>query len=433
MGNVLFDNTGKAETYSRTCLLMNFNEAISYLDNLKLFGIKLGLDRTRAVAAKLGSPQEKFRSVHVAGTNGKGSVSVMTASILRKAGYKTGVYLSPYVFSFGERMQMNGEMIPEQTFADIVERVKTAAEEAEAEGLGCITEFEAKTLSAFTYYADSAADFAVIEVGMGGRLDATNIITPAVSVITHISLDHTEYLGSTIAEIAGEKAGIIKPGVPVVTSAANPEALSVIKAKAAEMNAPFIHAVPEGKALKTPRGEVKLEPALPGAFQIENAAAAASAVLAIMPDIDTEIIEEGIREAYLPGRMQYIHYNPAVVLDGAHNPGAAAALAETLRHIKYDNLILVCGMLRTHSAEDFLGILAPMAKKVFAVQSGNPKARPAGEIKEIAENPGVPAEEIPDVNDALSAALSEAGKKDLILVTGSFYTISEVEGIGKRE
>ncbi|MBP5737839.1 MAG: bifunctional folylpolyglutamate synthase/dihydrofolate synthase [Abditibacteriota bacterium] len=406
---------------------MNFNEAISYLDNLKLFGIKLGLDRTRAVAAKLGSPQEKFRSVHVAGTNGKGSVSAMTAAILRKAGYKTGLYLSPYVFSFGERMQMNGEMIPEQTFADITERVKAAAEEAEAEGLGCITEFEAKTLSAFTYYADSGADFAVIEVGMGGRLDATNIITPAVSVITHISLDHTEYLGGTVAEIAGEKAGIIKPGVPVVTSSANPEALSVIRAKAAESGSAFIHAVPEGKTLRTPRGDVKLEPALPGAFQIENAAAAAAAALAALPDIDIEIIEEGIRDAGLPGRMQYIHHNPAVVLDGAHNPGAAAAVRNTLKETEYDKLILVCGMLKTHSAEDFLSVLAPMAEKVIAVQSGNPKARPAGEIKKIAESLGVPAEEIPDVNDALSAATKQAGKKDLILVTGSFYTVAEVK------
>lgn len=459
---------------------MTYEEAIEYLSGLKRFGIKFGLDRFAELCRRMGNPQDSLKVIHVGGTNGKGSTCTFIASILRAAGYTVGTYLSPYVYDVRERIQVNGEMIPKEDFALLMAEIAPVLESVGQTDLGEGTEFEAKTLMAFLHFARVNVDFAVIEVGMGGRYDATNLVHPLVSVITNVTLDHTDRLGDTIPKIAWDKAGIAKPGSPLVT-AANAEC-GVLSAERGVGNAELDEAwrtiastardqgieeiwrvmrencepakdspqpdkfifydgsdgivtvklpeVLEG-SFRTPHSAIRTSLRLAGGFQITNAATAAAAVAALRTrgvEVSDSAIVEGLSSAYLPGRMDVIRRNPTVVIDAAHNPDGAAKLAESVpKFFEYKRLILVAGMLSTHSAEEVLGILAPLADEIIATKSQWEKARPASEVADAAKKFNHNVRIVEPVPAAVDAALDMADKDDLVLVTGSFYTIGEVD------
>lgn len=454
---------------------MNFDEALAYMSGLLRFGWRLGNERFTALCERLGNPQERYAVLHVAGTKGKGSTTALAAAILHEAGCRVGSYLSPYVYDPCERVQVDGSMIPRSDFARLVTQIAPHAEALAETDLGPTTEFEMKTALGFLYFAEREIDVACVEVGLGGRLDATNIVKPAVTVITPIGLDHTQILGDTHALIAGEKAGILKCGIPCFTSAEHPDALAVIQQVAAARQAPLalvcpgdtrhpthrasdVHwslslpgrAAPHGweeiapvtVATETQR-YADLEMAMGGRYQRANAACAVAAVERLLSDRMQVLPESAVRRALaattLPGRLETIRlpHGPLVVLDGAHNTMAAEALAGPIAALRgregIDRLLLVVGMLSGHEIE---GVLAPFAReahRIFVCQPDWKRALAAEEVAAVARrlNPRIAV--IPAVSDAVDAALSEAKPNDMVLVTGSFYTVGEVKLPGRAD
>lgn len=432
---------------------MNYEQAVKYLEGLVKFGIKPGLERIEALCEGFGNPQKQIRSIHVTGTNGKGSTATFIACILQEAGYKTGIFLSPYVHDMRERIQIDGRMISKDEFAEIMTEIQPVADRLGKTELGEITEFEIKTLAAFLYFARQDVDFAVIEVGMGGRLDCTNVIEPLVAVITNVSLDHTDRLGETVEKIAFEKAGIIKTGAMVVTATDDEDAWRVILDRAREQGAE-VWRVMESSFKKTdsPSADMhirytskwghfsvhggefhlqNLKPGLLGRFQHVNGATAVAAIVALRKyeiKVPSRAISAGIANAYIPGRLEVLADRPKLIIDGAHNTDAALQLARAINEsFRYDQMILVIGMLTTHPAENVLLHLAPMASKIIATQSQWEKALPAEEMAQAARRFGDDVEVIERVPDAVNRAVEIAGEDGLVLVTGSFYTIGEVK------
>lgn len=432
---------------------MHFEEAVVYLDGLTKFGIKFGLERITALSHAFGNPHRSLRVIHVGGTNGKGSTATFVASILQEAGYRVGLYLSPYVRDLRERIQINGRLIPKQDFADIVSEIQPIAEDLAETDLGPVTEFEVKTMTAYLHFVREQVDFAVIEVGMGGRFDATNIVEPLVAIITNVSLDHTERLGDTSDKIAFEKAGIIKTGTVLVTAVDDEAAWKVIVKRCHTVGAEVWRVLSadrrngngpsadlqlvyasQGDRFSLRGGDIHisgLRPGLVGSFQHVNAATAVAAVCAMARyevRVPQKALHSGVANAYIPGRMEIVQDSPRLVLDGAHNPAAARNLAAAIREsFEYDRLILVVGMLKTHSASGFLNEIAPMAYKIVATQSQWPLALPCEELAQEARGYCENVTTVPRVSDALKEALAEANPDDLIVVTGSFYTIGEVD------
>jgi dihydrofolate synthase/folylpolyglutamate synthase len=455
---------------------MDFEHAVRYMQGLLRFGWKLGNERFEALCARLGNPQDKYAVLHVAGTKGKGSTTALSAAILRAAGYNVGAYFSPYVYDVRERVQVNGEMIPRKDFARLVTRAVPHIEAIAQTDLGATTEFELKTLLGFLYFAERNVDFACIEVGIGGRLDATNVVKPAVTVITNIGLDHTNMLGDTLALIAGEKAGILKPGIPCFTATDAPEALEVITNIAAERSVPLARvrrgdaSAPTGEAsevrwevgagstLDSPfplgegvrgRGEhtapvtiatptrryPALEMRMDGIYQRANAACAVAAVEQALAARGAELPEEAVRAALamtaLPGRLSLLQLpnGPLVLMDGAHNALAAEALAGPVAALRAQHHIrrtlLVIGMVGGHAPEGVLAALAPGAACVYACQPDWKRALDAETIAQAARQFVPRVEVIPAVPQAVRAALSAAAPEDMVLITGSFYTVGE--------
>ena len=419
---------------------MDYDEALKYLDGRLRLGIKLGNERFVALLERLGNPQECLRVVHIAGTKGKGSTTAMAASVLSAAGYKTGHYLSPYVYDVRERIQVNGTLISRADFARWVSEIAPHVEALEQTEFGPTTEFELKTAIGLCWFAEQAVDYAVLEVGLGGRLDATNVVAnPLVTVITNIGLDHTELLGDTLGAIAGEKAGIVKPRVPCVTGVpVGGEAWKVIERICTEKNAPLTVITPPepnalGLTLTTPRRTLTgLHLGLRGAFQALNAAAALTALDAIAeadrPSITDEAARLGLETAWVPGRLEQVLEHPTVVLDVAHNEISASVLASALREqhqAETRRLTLVVGLSRSHAPEPFLAPLVQLgAARLIATQPAF-RPLPAVEVAAAAAALGFGNIETVEssVADAVQAALSAAGPDDLICVTGSFYTV----------
>ena len=419
---------------------MDYDDALTYLDGRLRLGIKLGNERFLALLHRLGSPQERLRVVHIAGTKGKGSTTAMVAGVLSAAGYKTGHYLSPYVYDVRERIQINGTLISRTDFARWVSEIAPHVEALEQTEFGPTTEFELKTAIGLCWFAEQAVDYAVLEVGLGGRLDATNVVAkPLVTVITNIGLDHTELLGDSLGAIAGEKAGIVKTGVPCVTGVpVGGEAWKVIERICAEKEAPLTAVAPpeqsaEGLTLRTPRRTLtRLDLGLRGAFQALNAAAALTALDAIAeadgPQISNEAARLGLETAWVPGRLEQVLSRPTVVLDVAHNEISALALASTLREqhrADTRRLTLVVGLSRSHAPEPFLAPLAELHPVRLIATQPSFRPLPASEVAASASALGFRNVETIEssVADAVQAALSAAGPDDLICVTGSFYTI----------
>jgi len=408
---------------------------IEFLYSLEKHGIKPGLERIGALLASLGNPQDSFRSMHVAGTNGKGSVCAMTASILNEAGVRTGLYTSPHLSKFNERITVSGKPITDKELVEAASITRAAASKA---GLAEITFFEFTTAMAFVHFREKLVEFAVIETGMGGRLDATNLAVPMVSVITNIDLDHTAWLGRTIREIAFEKAGIIKPGAPVITGVEQKQALSVIRSKAKEAASPVylmgedFHARRSEKGLVTysgiSGGLEGIKAGLQGAHQTKNAALALAAVEVLRKgglDIKESAIRAGMRKTRWPGRFETLSGRPLVILDGAHNPAGARALKEALEGVKRKRLILVIGMMSDKEMDGILKELVPSSSLVIATAPRGERAARPDEIMELAAEYKKPVIAVPTVKDACKRALSEASPSDCVCISGSLFTVGE--------
>jgi dihydrofolate synthase/folylpolyglutamate synthase len=400
------------------------------------------LARVEELLDQLGNPHRAYRSVHIAGTKGKGSTTAMIDAILRTAGYRTGMYTSPHLHTFRERIRMDGALIPEGDVARLTEEMLPILAKRPK-----ITVFEIITALAMCYYAEPPVDFGVFEVGLGGRLDATNVLQPNISVITSISMDHVKVLGNTLEAIAREKAGIIKAGIPVITAPQRPEAMRVIRDTCEERGAPlttvgadwrgcYLEADYSGQRLSIYRDGHEDTPEHPnvkipllGAHQLENACVAMAAVEALAEQgvaIDREAIRQGLGNVDWPGRMEILGLDPIVLVDGAHNPYSVQRLLEALpSYLAYRRIHLVFGASRTHNPQDLLALLLPQAHSIYVTQADHPKAMPTDELCETVEALGGKAHAEDTMRGALGIALAEAQPDDLVLVTGSLFVVAE--------
>ncbi|HZH67203.1 MAG TPA: folylpolyglutamate synthase/dihydrofolate synthase family protein [Flavisolibacter sp.] len=426
---------------------MTYAETVEYLYNkLPLFSrigsaaYKADLTNTIALCEALGNPQNNFKSIHVGGTNGKGSVSHALAAVFQTAGYKTGLYTSPHLYDFRERIRLNGEVVPEDFVVRFVAQIQSLIEKIEP------SFFEITVAMAFQFFAQKKVDIAIIEVGLGGRLDSTNIIIPELSVITNIGLDHTNILGTTVEQIAAEKAGIIKPNVPVVIgetlpatkgvfnkagnerSAAIYLAEELLKDDGFKINAEFLQIKYRDKD-----GEaVLVETDLAGLYQVKNVRTVLAAISVLQP-LGWNLPGEGVLSALkkvkkltgLTGRWDVVHSQPTIVLDVAHN---ADGVKQTLLHIRqltFTHLHIVIGMVKDKEIEGVLELL-PRAASYYFTQAHIPRALPAQELQQKGELYNLSGGEYEDVNTALRSAVEKAGTDDLILVCGSIFLIAEV-------
>jgi len=431
---------------------MEYQAALDYLHSLYRFGSRLGLERVKYLLQLAGNPQHRVRAVHVAGTNGKGSVTTMVASMLMAAGYRTGMYISPHLERFTERTRVDGREIPGPEVAGLVSRLVPLIERMVAEGYEHPTEFEVVTAMAFLYFAEQETDLVALEVGLGGRYDATNVVDPLVSVITNISFDHMDRLGNTLPEIAYQKAGIIKRLGTVVTGARG-DALEVIAGVAREESARLIvvgkdvtwEEISSSMAgqvmnLHTPtRAYRGLELSLLGRHQQGNAATAVAAVECLAAagyPVPVEAIFAGVKAAAWPGRLEIMDHDPLVILDGAHNEDGARQLARALQDIvPHRRLYLVLGLLGDKSARDVLAHLVPLAAGVVVTRPPSPRALPPAQLaQEVAALGGLAVVE-EDIGRAIALARAKAGREDVVCVTGSLYLVgwarSVLEGRGE--
>jgi len=405
------------------------------------FGIRPGLDAIQAVMAELGNPERDIAAVHIAGTNGKGSVAAMCESVLRGAGYPVGRYTSPHLISVNERFLVRGQPATDDALEAAAQDVDAAVREVEKRDGIELTYFEYLTALAFVLFRNEGVKLAVVETGMGGRLDATNIVLPLASVITRIGLDHCEWLGQTLEQVAAEKAGIIKPGRPVVCGAMPDEARAVIRAKAAQQGALFIdaedavsvtaskHAL-DGQTLKIATQEMTL-PALrlplAGAFQAENAATAVATLEAVAQcglAVPEDAIVRGLETVCWPGRFQLTVAAPPVIVDGAHNPDGARALAHALKscHVR-GNVGLVAGFCGDKDSIAFLRALAPVARRAWAVPVPNPRTLSADATAARMREAGIrDVETVEDIGVALTRSQAWAREADgTVVVCGSLF------------
>lgn len=425
-----------------------YQETLDYLYSFVDFSLTKGmryspeqfdLGRMRAFVQALGNPERAYPSIHVAGTKGKGSVSSMCTSVLQSAGYRVGLYISPHLHDYTERIQINQRSIPHSDLIALVNEIKPTVA-----SIPRLTTFEITTALAFLYFQRQKVDVAVLEVGLGGRLDATNVVVPTVSVITSLSYDHTQILGETLAEIAREKAGIIKPAVPVVVAPQKDEARRVIEEIAAEQSAaliqvgkyygytPLRHSL-EGQSLQVWKdanlnGSEHLEIPLLGAHQVENAATAYAALQVFSEralPVSREAIRKGFAETYWPGRFEVLQRQPAIVVDSAHNRDSALRLRQALDdYFPGIPVILVFGASEDKDIEGIFAELNPRIEQVVATKSYHPRAIDPQRLVEIANRFGKPAKIVPDIPEAVEEALRLADKGQMVLATGSIFIVA---------
>lgn len=419
---------------------MTLTEAVAYYHSLEKFGIKPGLERVSLLCDKLGSPHKKLKFIHVAGTNGKGSTCTAIASVLTAAGFRTGLYTSPFVSDFRERIRLDMEMISPQDLIEITEKVSFAVSELAEEGVE-ITEFEAVTAAAMLFYSSADCDFVVLETGLGGRFDATNIIeNPICSVITSVSLDHTGILGNTLTEIAFEKCGIIKKDSPVVTGSGQAaEVLEVISSSAAEKNAPLIlvdrndlFSVKCEDISKTvvegPCGQFCIPYC--GSHQLENMALVFG-VIDVLRNRGAEIgdgaVCSGISSFRIPARTEIICEKPLVILDGSHNDGSTAALADAVKkHLAGKKILAVMGMMKDKDYNTALSNLAPCFSEIITVKPSNPRSLDAEALAEAASRFSVDAVACEVPEEGIDLALNKIKDFDVLIVCGSLYLAGDI-------
>lgn len=423
---------------------MNYEEAMTYVGGLSRFGVNLGLTRISAILEKLGNPQNDLRFIHVAGTNGKGSVSTMLSNMLMHSGYQTGLFISPYVICFRERMQVNGEMISEEEFAQCASLVCRYADEITAE-LESPTQFELETAIAFLWYQRKGCDFVCLEVGLGGRFDATNVIPcPLVQVITSIGLDHTAILGDTIEKIAFEKAGIIKGGTTILYPLQEPGVFSVLEKRCKEMESCL--RIPDLTSLDIIREDwlegafsyhgVSYRKSLPGNVQFYNCITAIEAAKELVSQgvtLSDADIRYGIEHTSVPARMELMSQKPLIILDGSHNPDGARALADTLEKLSSRSITLMMGVLDDKDYMQILTILAPYANQFIAVTPDSPRALAAKKFSEQAALFCPNVSYFEELGTAIHTTLENLMENDVLVICGSLYLASAARPLLKKE
>ena len=439
---------------------MTYQQTLDYLFNsLPMYhrigqaAYKADITNTVQLMEHLGNPERKFRSIHVAGTNGKGSVSHMLASVLMQAGYKVGLYTSPHLVDFRERIRINGQMIPQQRVTDFVERHRDYMQTLQ------LSFFEMTVGLAFDYFATEQVDVAVVEVGMGGRLDSTNVITPDLCVITNIGFDHTQFLGDTLPKIAAEKTGIIKPHIPVVIGESHPETRPVFEQRAAEQQAPIyfaddiysVLAIPEhassSDALTFPTLNFKINIhssqisllstqfccPLTGSYQLKNLVTLIRA-LDLLTTVGYTLTEQHVRDGIarviedtgLHGRWEKIDDRPLTICETAHNADGVAAMLQKLSEIPYRHLHIVYGCVNDKDFRSILRMLPHERTTYYYTQPSVPRALPVGQLAEAATEIGMPGEAFPHVGEAIAAARRAADPShDLVLITGSIFLVAD--------
>jgi len=440
---------------------MNYDAAVRYLLTLgrelaaptQAAAAKFDLENITVLAERLGRPDRAYPSAHIAGTNGKGSTAAFLESILGHAGFRTGLYTSPHLERINERMRINAEEISDKSFAEIFTRLQALIEEllAEHKLRAHPTYFECVTAMGFEYFARERVEFGVFEVGLGGRLDATNILLPAVTVITRIDFDHENFLGHSLKEIAGEKAGILKPGVAVVVAEQRSEASEVILARAKQLGSPVIDTTRaiqitqessqngffRASVVELSSGDsFEIAPSLSGRFQLQNAINALAAARQLVERgfrISASDITEGIAKTVWPGRLEKLQSNPDVYLDGAHNPGAARELAQFLgQNFAGRKIWLIYGALRDKAVDEVAGQLFPHAAEVIFTEPRTSRAISAARLAEIASHHALSFAVISSAEQALDQALAEAAPSDAVFVTGSLYLVGQLRHYWKQ-
>ncbi|HEX7297373.1 MAG TPA: cyanophycin synthetase [Solirubrobacteraceae bacterium] len=398
-------------------------EAERYLLGLELFGMRFGLDRMRRLMTVLGSPQERYESIHVVGTNGKSSTARMTAAILSRHGLRTGTYLSPHLVSFTERIRVDDADVSPERFAAAVERARRAAEKVDhtLKEDDRVTQFEALTAAAYDELAAAGVEVAVVEAGLGGRYDATNVIPSRVQVLTNVGLEHTRWLGPTVADIAAEKLDVVRPrGTLVVGHDLHPDALALARGTAAARGARLVQA------------EAEVEPALEvlarGRYQRRNFALARAAAEAYMGELDDDAVREAAASTLVPGRFEVVDREPDTVVDGAHNAGGMAALAEALRGFLDGRRLVACvSILDDKDAAGMLRELLPLCAEIVCTTNANPRALPPDTLLSLCRQlGGPPARRVSEPGSALREARAAAGRDGVALATGSIYLIADL-------
>lgn len=424
---------------------MTYDEAMKYIEDTGKFGMKLGLQRIQKLCDYMGNPEKELKVIHVAGTNGKGSTTTFISSILMAQGYRVGIYTSPYLERFTERIKINNEEISKEDVAKYVTYLVPIINEVSDEIIGNPTQFEIITAMAFKYFKDKGTDYVVLEVGLGGRMDSTNVVDSLLSVITTISYDHMRILGNTLGQIAFEKAGIIKKNRPLVMYPQVQEAEQVILKKAREEGSKVYRV--DGLSYDITSSSLKgmdfnvtgtyrydnVHIGLVGEFQVKNAMTAIVAAEALRDlgcKIDRKSIYEGLRNARWPGRFELLKDEPCIIIDGAHNVEGIRSTSDTIRKYFPDGRILVvCGILADKQYDDMVKELVEITKEFITVTPPNPRGLPAEELKKAIELNGGHAQAAESIREGIDSALSRARDYDAILFCGSLYMIGEARTI----
>lgn len=428
---------------------MKDKDTLLYIEKLRTFGQNYGLFRTKRLLELLGSPEKDVKLIHVAGTNGKGSTSVMLGKVLEEHGYNVGYFNSPHLIDIEESIRINNENIKEEELIELFKEIKPLVDKVIEEGLNHPTEFEVLTCLMFKYLSNKKVDFGVIEVGLGGRLDSTNVITPIISLITQISLDHTNILGNTLSEIAKEKAGIIKKKISVVSAIQEEEALREIKDKTKEEASNLVileekdfrllevikgDKVYQKVEIKDELKELELDLPLLGEHQIMNLALAIKALKVLEKEgyfkLDDKKIYEGVKNVKWMGRTEVLKNKPTILIDGAHNFRGIEALKNTIeKYFNYNNLYLVLGILKDKEVEKMIKVIVPMATKVFTLKPNSPRGMEGKELRDIVYQYNKEVKYIGSYEETIKEVLSLAKEGDLVVFAGSLYMIGEVRSL----
>jgi dihydrofolate synthase/folylpolyglutamate synthase len=414
-----------------------YQQSLDYLYNLEKFGMIFGLTQMERILHAIGNPHKEIQVIHIGGTNGKGSTAAMMSSILQAEGYRVGLYTSPHLIRFTERIKVNGKEIEEGEVATLTEWMK---KEIEVAGITPpFTFFDFTTAMALYYFKQKLVDLTILEVGLGGRLDSTNVVDPLLSIITNIAKDHEEYLGKTILKIAREKAGIIKKGRPLITAATQPQVLHLFLKICQEKGAPYFRVGKEFRYARAEDGDFHYEGLnrklwsihlnLKGFHQILNATTALGAMEVLEElgyRVTTEAMVEGLSGVNWPGRLETVSFSPRVILDGAHNPAGALVLKESLeKEFQYQHLILLIGIMKDKDIPSMLHLLAPLADHIILTRPQTNRAASPDLLKRLLGRNGRKAEIIEDLNMAIEKGLSLIQGDDLFCITGSLYTVGE--------
>jgi dihydrofolate synthase / folylpolyglutamate synthase len=414
-----------------------YQQSLDYLYGLEKFGMIFNLTQVERILNAIGDPHKEIQTIHIGGTNGKGSTAAMMSSILQKEGYRVGLYTSPHLIRFTERIKVNGKEIEEEEVAALAGWMR---KEIEASGiLPPFTFFDFTTAMALHYFKQKLVDLAILEVGLGGRLDSTNVVDPLIAIITNIAKDHEEYLGKSILKIAQEKAGIIKKGRPLITAATQPLVLRLFSKVCQGKESPYFRVGKEFRYVRAEDGDFDYEGLnrklwgihlnLKGFHQVINATTALGA-MEVLEDlgyrVSTHAMIDGLKEVDWPGRLEIVSSSPRVILDGAHNPAGALVLKESLeKEFQYQNLILLIGIMKDKDIPSMLHLLAPLAHHIIFTKPHTDRAAAPSLLKKALGQNGKKAEIAEDLREAIERGLSLTQEEDLLCITGSLYTVGE--------